>query len=61
MSPVVLRAQMLKAEIKDLENLRHKLEQRETIIKVKLRMIGVVMCSTQSASDSWFVRYFLGS
>lgn len=34
-SPVVLRAQSLKAEIRDLENLRHKLEEREALIKVK--------------------------
>lgn len=30
----MLRAQTLKAEIRDLENLRHKLEERENIIKV---------------------------
>lgn len=33
-APVALRAQTLKAEIRDLENLRHKLEERENIIKV---------------------------
>jgi len=32
-APVILRAQFLKAEIKELENLRHKLEERESIIK----------------------------
>ena len=32
-APVILRAQFLKAEIKELENLRHKLEKRESIIK----------------------------
>ena len=32
-SPVSLRAQTLKTEIRDLENLRHKLEEREAIIK----------------------------
>lgn len=33
-SPVALRAQTLKAEIRDLENLRLKLEEREALIKV---------------------------
>lgn len=33
-APVGLRAQTLKAEIRDLENLRHKLEEREVLIKV---------------------------
>jgi len=32
-APVILRAQMIKAEIKELENLRHKLDERESIIK----------------------------
>ncbi|KZS11166.1 putative Dynactin subunit 1 [Daphnia magna] len=32
-APVGLRAQTLKAEIRDLENLRHKLDERESLIK----------------------------
>lgn len=37
-APVGLRAQTLKAEIRDLENLRHKLEERESLIKVSFRL-----------------------
>ena len=39
-APVGLRAQTLKAEIRDLENLRHKLEERESLIKVNSKIIN---------------------
>ena len=51
-APVGLRAQTLKAEIKDLENLRHKLEEREAFIKE----INIVLRNKQEELSEMNVR-----
>ena len=51
-TPVSLRAQTLKAEIKDLENLRHKLEEREALIKE----INIILRNKQEELSEMNVR-----
>lgn len=51
-----LRAQTLKAEIRDLENLRHKLEERESLIKASYRKMSEFLIQL----NLFFYRAFVG-